>query len=207
VHEGAAVGVATAIWPHGRWHLHFEGAADHAGTTRLGDRQDPVLPLAATALAARELADRAGAVATVGRVQVLPGAVNAVAASADAWLDCRAPTGDVVQEVVAGVVRAAEQAGREHGVTVQVAQESATPLVTFDGDLRARLSRVLGGVPELPTAAGHDAGVLSAHVPSAMLFVRNRTGVSHSPAEHADTADCVAGVHALADVLADLAGT
>jgi N-carbamoyl-L-amino-acid hydrolase len=64
---------------------------------------------------------------------------------------------------------------------------------------------VLGGAPILPTGAGHDAGVLSAHVPSAMLFVRNPSGVSHSPAETASDDDCEAGVRALADVLEDLA--
>ncbi|MBD0292865.1 MAG: M20/M25/M40 family metallo-hydrolase, partial [Jiangellaceae bacterium] len=57
----------------------------------------------------------------------------------------------------------------------------------------------------LPTGAGHDAGVLqAAGVPSAMLFVRNRTGVSHSPAEHADREDCLAGVTALARVIETL---
>jgi N-carbamoyl-L-amino-acid hydrolase len=63
-----------------------------------------------------------------------------------------------------------------------------------------------GGIPVLPTGAGHDAGILAARLPTAMLFVRNPTGVSHSPAEHADPADCLAGVAALAAVLADLAG-
>jgi N-carbamoyl-L-amino-acid hydrolase len=59
--------------------------------------------------------------------------------------------------------------------------------------------------PVLPTGAGHDAGVLAAERPAAMLFVRNRTGVSHSPAEHAEPEDCEAGVAALAAVLEDLA--
>ena len=56
----------------------------------------------------------------------------------------------------------------------------------------------------IPTAAGHDAGVLAAHVPTAMLFVRNPSGVSHAPEEHADAADCVVGIDALADVLENL---
>ena len=59
----------------------------------------------------------------------------------------------------------------------------------------------------IPTAAGHDAGILSAAgIPTAMLFVRNPTGVSHSPLETAAMADCLAGVAALADVLAELSG-
>jgi beta-ureidopropionase / N-carbamoyl-L-amino-acid hydrolase len=57
------------------------------------------------------------------------------------------------------------------------------------------------GVPLLPTGAGHDAGILAAHVPSAMLFVRNPTGVSHAPGEHAEEDDCVAGIEALATAL------
>ena len=75
----------------------------------------------------------------------------------------------------------------------------------FDADLAARIAGP-GGWPVIPTMAGHDAGVLSAAgIPTAMLFVRNPTGVSHSPDEHAETADCLAGVEALADTLERLA--
>jgi N-carbamoyl-L-amino-acid hydrolase len=87
--------------------------------------------------------------------------------------------------------------------------ESVTPAVVFDQGLRERLASSLAErdipAPLLPTGAGHDAGVLAARVPAAMLFVRNPTGVSHSPAEHAEPADCAAGVRALATVLEDLA--
>ncbi|OEV26151.1 allantoate amidohydrolase, partial [Streptomyces nanshensis] len=75
----------------------------------------------------------------------------------------------------------------------------------FDHALRDRVRALLGGeVPVLPTGAGHDAGILSASVPTAMLYVRNPTGVSHSPAEFAEEDDCAAGVTALADVLEGL---
>ena len=205
VHTDAPIGIGTSIWPHGRWRLRFEGAADHAGTTRLEDRRDPVLPFAATALAARDLAARAGALATFGRLHVRPNGTNAVAAGVDAWLDARAPDETTLTDLVAAVGAAAQEAAAEHGTTVEMTRESASPEVAFDDDLRARLRGVLGDVPQLPTGAGHDAGVLAPHVPTAMLFVRNRTGVSHSPAEHADTADCVAGIRALADVLEELA--
>ena len=91
-------------------------------------------------------------------------------------------------------------------------RESFTPVVEFDHALRDELRRLLGAqdgtdlrVPVLGTGAGHDAGILSGTVPTAMLFVRNPTGVSHSPAEHAAEDDCLAGVTALADVLEGLA--
>jgi N-carbamoyl-L-amino-acid hydrolase len=101
------------------------------------------------------------------------------------------------------VKRAFDRAGRD-GTQVAVEPESVSPEVAFDTALARRLAKVLGGAPILATGAGHDAGVLSAHVPTAMLFVRNPTGISHSPAEHASDADCEAGVQALAAVLEDL---
>jgi N-carbamoyl-L-amino-acid hydrolase len=203
---GAPVGVASAIWPHGRWRLDFTGEGNHAGTTRMTDRRDPMLTLAYTVLAANKEARLRGAHATVGRVTVAPNATNAVPAKVSAWLDARAADeADLAALVEAVRVRATERAGRD-GTSVEVTPESLTGRVEFDHRLRDRLAAVLGGAPVLPTGAGHDAGVLAAHVPTAMLFVRNPTGVSHAPAEAASDEDCAAGVGALADVLAALAG-
>jgi N-carbamoyl-L-amino-acid hydrolase len=202
------VGVATAVWPHGRWRFDFAGRGDHAGTTRLVDRRDPVLPLAHTVIAAREAAAAHDAVATVGRLAVIPGATNAIASRATAWLDARAPTSGTARQVVASVEAAARKAGAEQVVAVDVEEESWSGGADFEPALRARLAgaveRTVGTVAQLPTGAGHDAAVLAAHVPSAMLFVRNPTGISHDPAEAAETADCVIGIESLAAVLEEL---
>jgi len=89
---------------------------------------------------------------------------------------------------------------------VQPDEESFTADTAFDVVLAARVSALLGEAPVLGTGAGHDAGILAAAgIPTAMLFVRNPTGVSHSPAEYAEPEDCVAGVEALARVVEDLA--
>ncbi|MWK33534.1 allantoate amidohydrolase [Actinomadura sp. J1-007] len=199
------VGVASAIVPHGRWRFDFAGEGNHAGTTRLEDRRDPMPPFASMVLGARRAAERNGTVATVGKVRVTPGGVNAIASSVTAWLDARGPSDEDVRRTVAEVERAARTAASEHDVAVALAEESYSEVVGFDHALRDRVVKALGGVPVLPTGAGHDAGVLSARLPAAMLFVRNPTGVSHAPAEHADTEDCLAGVEALAAVLDDLA--
>ncbi len=203
--SGDPVGVASAIWPHGRWRFDFHGEANHAGTTRLEDRRDPMLTYAQTVLAAREYAARHGALATFGKVGVEPNGVNAIPSLVRGWLDSRAADQETLDAVVGGIERAAAERGRADGVDVHVTRESFTPVVEFAHDLRDRLAKTLGGVPVLPTGAGHDAGILSATVPTAMLFVRNPTGVSHSPAEHAAEDDCVTGVRALADVLEGLA--
>jgi N-carbamoyl-L-amino-acid hydrolase len=206
----AAIGIAGGIWPHGRWRLDFTGRADHAGTTRLADRRDPMLPYAETVLAARRAAARSGALATVGKVIAEPGGVNAICSSVRAWLDARAPDEATLYRMVDQVRAEAGEAAAEHAVDLALTQESFTPVVSFDPGLQGRISRALAGAgldaPVLPTGAGHDAGVLAARLPTAMLFVRNRTGVSHAPSEHAEPADCEAGVTALAAVLADLAG-
>jgi N-carbamoyl-L-amino-acid hydrolase len=200
----APVGVASAIWPHGRWRMDFTGDGDHAGTTRMADRHDPMMTFAYTVLAANKEARRADALATMARVEVEPNATNAIPSLVRGWLDARAedtPTLDRLVEAVSK--RAVERAGKD-GTQVAIELESVSPEVAFDVPLAERLAGLLGGAPILPTGAGHDAGVLSAHVPTAMLFVRNPTGISHSPSEHAPEDDCVAGVEALAKVLEEL---
>jgi N-carbamoyl-L-amino-acid hydrolase len=206
---GAAVGLAEGIWPHGRWRLEFTGRADHAGTTRLADRRDPMLPFAATVLAARRAAADHDALATVGKVITEPGGANGISAVVRCWLDARAPDTATLERVTTQVTTVAQDAAAGHQVSVSVSRESVTPPVRFDAGLRDRLAGALAArgiiAPVLPTGAGHDAGVLAARLPTAMLFVRNPSGVSHSPAEHADPADCEAGVTALAAVLEELA--
>lgn len=199
------VAVADRIWPHGRWRLTFDGAADHAGTTRLTERQDPMLAFASTVLQVRDTAGRLGARATVGKVVVTPNGTNAIPSRVTAWLDARAADESTVRALVEEVAQAARRRGEPDGVAVTLTEESFSPDVVFAPGLATRLAGLLGGAPLLPTGAGHDAGILAAAgVPSAMLFVRNPTGVSHSPAEHAEAADCHAGVEALAAVLTNL---
>jgi beta-ureidopropionase / N-carbamoyl-L-amino-acid hydrolase len=209
--SGDAVGIASAIWPHGRWRFDFRGEANHAGTTRLVDRRDPMLSYAETVLAARREARLAGAVATFGKISVEPNGVNAIPSLVRGWLDSRAEDQGTLDTVVGAIQEAARDHAQLHGVELDVVRESFTPVVEFEHALRDELARILGRgaaelkVPVLGTGAGHDAGILSGHVPTAMLFVRNPTGVSHSPAEHAAEDDCLAGVTALADVLEGLA--
>ena len=104
--------------------------------------------------------------------------------------------------------QAAERAAVD-GTRLAVTPESVSGEVAFDpaltSSLRGGLAERWGEVPVIPTMAGHDAGILAAAgIPTAMMFVRNPTGVSHSPAEHAETADCLLGVEALADALEGL---
>jgi beta-ureidopropionase / N-carbamoyl-L-amino-acid hydrolase len=205
VHREVPVGVASGIWPHGRYRFEFTGEANHAGTTRMEDRRDPMLTYAMTALAANEQARSSGQRATFGRLDVHPNGTNAVPSTVTAWLDARAETAERLETLLGAVERSAQERADHDRTGLVVTRESVSPAVHFDTDLARRIAAPRG-LPVIATMAGHDAGVLSAAgIPTSMLFVRNPTGVSHSPAEHADPADCLAGVEALADTLQALA--
>jgi beta-ureidopropionase / N-carbamoyl-L-amino-acid hydrolase len=206
VYRDRPVAVASSIWPHGRWRYEFAGEANHAGATRMEDRHDPMMTFAMTALAANKQARAGGARATFGRIEVEPNGTNAVPSQVRAWLDARAADEDSLTELVESVQRLGTERAARDGTALQVRAESKSPAVRFEIPLARRLARLLDDAPVIATGAGHDAGILSASgVPTAMLFVRNPTGVSHAPAEHADIRDCLAGVQALAAVLMDLA--
>jgi N-carbamoyl-L-amino-acid hydrolase len=205
------VGVASSIWPHGRYRFDFCGQSNHAGTTAIADRHDPMLAYAATVLAARELVVAGSSAtadvgrATFGRVRVAPGSTNSIPSRVSAWLDARAESGPELERLVGELVARAERAASDAGTTVTMRAESTTGAVEFDHTLRHRIASLLD-VPVLPTAAGHDAGILATRLPAAMLFVRNPTGISHAPQESADAADIDAGTAALTGVVRDLAG-
>lgn len=201
--HGAAVGVASAIWPHGRYRFEFCGQGNHAGATAMADRHDPMLAYAATVLAARELASASGQRATLGRLRVEPGSTNSIPSRVTAWLDARASDQGELEALVAGITARAEAAAAADGTTVALTPESVTGAVEFDHALRHRLAGLLDA-PVLATGAGHDAGILAARLPTAMLFVRNPTGVSHAPQESATPQDIDEGVAALTRVIEEL---
>lgn len=202
---GEPVALAGAIIAHGRWHVRIEGRGDHAGATRMADRQDPVVVAAETIRALRVhtlvVDDARG---TVGRMTVTPGGTNVIASAVDLWLDVRHRDEDAVRRIVSEVAAATGRAADAEGCIVTVTEQSFSPTVAFDAALRDRMQSVLPDAPVLDTGAGHDAGVLAESIPTGMIFVRNPTGSSHTPAETAEAADVTAGVEALTAVLQDL---
>ncbi len=140
---------------------------------------------------------RPGAVGTVGRVEISPGSTNSIPGRVACTLDTRALEAATIDDLVADLARRFPDA--------HITGESRNDGATFDAGLRAALhaaaeaSGVTAG--DLPSYAGHDAGILAPHVPAAMLFVRNPTGASHTPAESASDDDCVAAAQVLAGAL------
>lgn len=203
---GRPVAIGSSILGHGRWRVTIDGQGNHAGTTLMAYRRDPMVAAARMVLEIRDLARGIpDARATVGRLEPVPGGTNVIASRVSFWMDARHPDDLVTAALVSTVRDAVSRIAAEERCVAAVTEESLSATVDFDLGLRERLRGVLPGAPELGTGAGHDAGVLAARIPTAMLFVRNPTGVSHSPEEVVEDADADRGALALADVLTALA--
>lgn len=202
---GSPVGIARSILGHGRWRVSFTGQGNHAGTTLMADRRDPVIAASRVVVAVREAAlAYPGARATVGRLTLVPGGTNVIASSVDLWMDVRHPDDAITASLVRNVTEVAGRIAVEEGCAVQISEESVSATVNFSTGLRGRLLETLPGTPVLDTGAGHDAGILSSRVETAMLFVRNPTGISHSPEEYVEPDDAELGALSLADALQSL---
>ncbi|UPK76368.1 allantoate amidohydrolase [Nocardioidaceae bacterium SCSIO 66511] len=197
-------GIASGIWPHGRWLLTLDGAADHAGTTRLQDRRDPMLPFAFALQHARTVAEQCGARATIGRAFISPNGANVIPNRVRCWIDVRAPREEDLTFVIDRIAHDVSTAAASHGVESALRMESFSPAVVFDQSLNADLHQILGEPPQVASLAGHDAGILSAAVRSTMLLVRNPSGTSHAPHETIEISDAARSVGALSAVLREL---
>src|SRR5581483_11092190 len=188
---GEPVGVVTGVAGQTRGAVVFEGRADHAGTTPMGNRADALVDAARFVLHVRESAHD-GAVATVGYVEVEPNAVNVVPERVTVSVDARAPTTEQLDALVAAI-------GYEPTVRFEPVDFSDPPL--------AALRAAAPGAPELVSGAGHDAMILAAAgVPTAMLFVRSLNGgISHHPDELSSEEDVDRAVDVLTASLDRLA--
>ncbi|HET8806391.1 MAG TPA: Zn-dependent hydrolase [Gaiellales bacterium] len=193
-----ALGVADVLAPRQRWRVEFAGEANHAGTTAMSERRDALLDAARFALAVDEVARaRPGAVGTVGRMEISPGSTNSIPGHVAASLDVRALELETVDAMVEELQARFPDA--------EFGRESHNEGARFDDRLRAQLfaAAEAHGIPagDLPSYAGHDAGILATERPSAMVFVRNPTGASHVATESASEADCLAAVQVLTDAI------
>ena len=200
--DGPAVAVGSSILGHGRWKLTVHGQGNHAGTTLMEDRADPMVAAAQIITAVQQAAAaQPGARATVGRIQAVPGGTNVIASRVQLWLDVRHEDDAVTAQLVEAIHGKAQKTAAFEGCTVALSQESFSPTTSFDPALQRQLQLALPQAPVLATGAGHDAGILAGHVPAGMVFVRNPTGISHSPEEYVEDADADYSAEALADVL------
>ena len=207
---GAPVGVVSSLASRMRVIAELHGRADHAGTTPPSVRRDALGTAARLIVAAEELGaglDRM--TVTSSRIEVEPNASTTIASRVRVWIDARAPAMHVIEGWLETLRRAAIELSADTRVEIEIALASRTEGVTFSAEVRAALldaARRLGvPAPEVVCFAGHDAGVLAERVPAGMLFVRNKTGISHAPEETVSLADAEVACAVVARALEELA--
>jgi allantoate deiminase len=201
--DDAQLAVVEAVAGQSRLKLSFEGAANHAGTTPMPLRHDALAAAAQFIVdVERYAANYTQLVATVGRIEAEPGAMNVVPGAAHLTLDVRHPKDESRHAAVAHLLTKAEAAGEHRGVKVRARLISEQKAVPMDGALTVKLhqaaERAGYDAKSMFSGAGHDAMILAPVVPTTMLFVRSPGGISHNPTEDVREEDVEA---ALATVL------
>ena len=210
---GVPLGVVSSIAGMAGIELTFTGRRGHAGTVQMSLRSDALGAAARFVVDAHDVArGLPGAVATIGRLTVAPGATNTIPERCELFADLRAPDTARLDALVEGAVAAARAAADSAGCEVLVEPRWRYEAVAMSEGPRGAFERAVAGLGlepfELPSGAGHDAGIFAlAGVPSAMLFVRSDAGgVSHAPEEHTGADAVVLGVQAFEAALRELAG-
>jgi allantoate deiminase len=208
-HLGLPLGVVDGVAGQSRLMLHFEGKANHAGTTPMALRHDALAGAAEWIGAVERIAHEVRAlVATVGRIAVEPGAGNVIAGAAHASLDVRHISDEVRQRGVRSILETAEAIAQRRGLGLRTEPCLDQSAVAMDAEFTARLWRAATaeGLParSMTSGAGHDAMIIAPHFPAAMLFVRSPGGISHHPDETLNMEDVEAALVCGSRLLADL---
>lgn len=200
------VGVVTAIAGQSRLRMEFHGVAGHAGTVPMNLRHDALAGAAELVLAA----ERCGVTATVGKLEVAPGASNVIPGIVSLTLDVRDQNDARRLAAVRSLHAQANAIAKRRGLKIVWTPVQQTAAVHCDKTLTRIFSKCVARrgleVLKLPSGAGHDAAALSVICPVAMLFVRCKGGISHNPAESVKTADVRVAIEVLADFIQKLSG-
>ncbi len=206
--EGAdlPVGIVTAISGATRLHVTVEGTAGHAGTVPMHMRHDAFLAAAEMALAIERVAKTTpDLVATVGWVEVRPGAVNVIPGRTSFTLDVRSSKDEARRAALAVLRQTCDEITARRGVSIVLAITYDEPAAPCAPELMAGLERAVvetGIKPlRLPSGAGHDGLAMTALCPISMLFVRCAGGISHNPAESVTPEDAGVAVEVLTQFL------
>ncbi|MDD2980261.1 MAG: Zn-dependent hydrolase [Hespellia sp.] len=209
--KNLAVGVVTGICCQIRGEVIIKGVASHAGTTPMDLRKDPLAAAAEVMLAIEsEAKNYPGAVATVGKIEALPGGVNVVPGEVKFSIDMRNQKAAVRDEMYEKIKAQAEMICAKRNVTVEfnvlMKDAEGKPCADHIQDKIAKAC-VESGLPEfrMPSGAGHDSSTFADFCPMGMIFIRSKDGISHNKVEYSTPEDCAAGTEVLYRTMLDLA--
>ena len=208
---GNRIGLVTAIAGYVHADVVVHGRGDHAGATPMDLRLDPTLPLAETIVELERLATAAGegTVGTVGEIEVDPGIINAVAAQVRFSLDIRGPVDDAYRGVAGQIAAYAEEAAHRRGMSAEYHERQTLPATPMDERIVAALEGAARATGEpymrMHSGAAHDTMCVADRVPTAMVFVPCKDGISHHPDEDAKPADAALAAEIILNAVQALA--
>ena len=207
---GNRIGIVTAIAGYVHADVVVHGRGDHAGATPMDFRLDPTLPMAESIIELERLARKAGkgTVGTVGEIEVEPGIINAIASRVRFSLDIRGPDDEAYRGVARDISTFAEEAARRRRMEAEFSQRQTQPATPLDAQIVAALEEAAKATGEpyltMHSGAAHDTMCVAERVPSAMVFVPCKDGVSHHPAEDADPADAALAAQIILNAISAL---
>ena len=209
---GNRVGVVNAIAGYVHADVHVRGRDDHAGATPMDFRLDPTTVAAECILELERLSRAAGnaTVGTVGEIEVHPSLINAIARDVRFSLDIRGPRDEAYLGVFRDISTFAHAGAAARGMTVEVVERQRNPTTPMDAAIVAALETAARATGEpvltMHSGAAHDTMCVADAVPTAMVFVPCRDGISHSPAEDAKPEDAAIAVEAILNAIRALVG-
>jgi hydantoinase/carbamoylase family amidase len=207
---GNRIGVVNAIAGYVHADVVVHGRGDHAGATPMDLRLDPTLPLAESIVELERLAVAAGngTVGTVGEIAVEPGIINAIASRVRFSLDVRGPADEAYGSVARDIAAFAQDAAERRGMRAEYAQRQALPATPMDPRIVDALERAAAATGEpfttMHSGAAHDTMCVADRVPTAMVFVPCKDGISHHPAEDADPEDAALAAEIILNAIRSL---
>jgi allantoate deiminase len=187
--RGQPLALVTAIAGRRQYQIEVAGAANHAGSTSMADRHDALAGAAEMIIAVESLPAPLGpnVVATVGRIECQPNAANVIASSVSVTIDFRAAADEILERGHTELRRRLAAIADRRRLELQIEEIESIAATTLSRDVCSRLKTAAKQVgielPETHSGALHDAAVIAPHLPTAMLFVASRDGISHNPAE------------------------
>ena len=210
--EGITIGAVDSVQGISWSELSITGVSNHAGTTPMNMRKDPLFCAAEIARFVRQLSEEIGnnQVGTVGKIDVSPNLVNVVAANVEMTVDLRNTDEILLRQAEDQLEEFCNKLANQEGVKIKKKQLARFEPVAFDLDLVQKITEIADSLKlsskQMPSGAGHDAQMFARICPSAMIFVPSQDGLSHNPKEFTSKDDIEAGGNTLLRLILDIAG-
>ncbi|MDP2041669.1 MAG: Zn-dependent hydrolase [Algoriphagus sp.] len=204
---GVVEGIVAIEW----WEFSFLGKANHAGTTPMNMRKDPMLPAAKFVLAVNEIVNsyEGRHVGTVGKIQAFPGAGNVIPGEIKMTLEIRDLSSEKIWEIYSQIEKSAKSlaSASEIGLDIKHIEVASKPALAdpmIREIIKSQAEKLGFTTKSLPSGAGHDAQEMARIAPMGMIFIPSKDGISHAPEEFSTKEDIANGTNVLMNTILEL---